>query len=244
MQTSRKQENILAQQNKSNLTALWKRMGVTSELMSDGYTVFRSKSWPHRIWVEDNTGMAVNHCNFQLLEKHNIVPTWENQLQSHSIQIDDQPLDLLFSQTAMVLSMQGQPINTTQTIQVTEVDSDETLQHWLTIASEAFAYEIDKQVIAPLVSAQDISLLLAFSQGKPIATGLLYKTGNILGVHQIGVAKNAQGQGIARQLMYYVIEAARSLKVDFITLQASEAGLGLYRRLGFKVQFNIGNYQA
>lgn len=71
----------------------------------------------------------------------------------------------------------------------------------------------------------------------------MYKTGDVIGVHLIGVPAEYRGKGIARAIMNYVIQLSIEIGSQYLTLQASSAGEPLYRSLGFKEQFLIKNYR-
>lgn len=89
----------------------------------------------------------------------------------------------------------------------------------------------------------DVKILLLKKQGQAAVTALVYRTGSVVGVHLVGVKVEYRGQGIARELMHYVIQLSLDLGAHYITLQASAAGEPLYRQLGFVEQFLINNYQ-
>ncbi|GAA3526476.1 hypothetical protein GCM10022394_01980 [Zobellella aerophila] len=76
-----------------------------------------------------------------------------------------------------------------------------------------------------------------------MATALLNKTGEVIGVHQVGVPPEHRGKGIANGLMQRLIAACQDWGDRHITLQASGAGEDLYRRQGFEPRFRIKSYR-
>ncbi len=70
-----------------------------------------------------------------------------------------------------------------------------------------------------------------------------YKTGDTIGIHQVGVKPCFQGQGIARHLMAALLMRCQNWQAKRAVLQASSAGLPLYQSLGFNSQFIIKSYQ-
>ncbi len=156
-----------------------------------------------------------------------------------------------FTQLAMYKELEQQVQNQSyatdkidkQTVDLIEVNTSEDCQIWVDLASEAFAYTVDFLVVEKLINDKSIKLFLGKQGGRVVATGLLYKTGDIIGCHQVGVKTTIQGQGIARLLMQELIEVAVAWEGKYIVLQASEAGQSLYKSLGFKAQFSIKNYQ-
>jgi GNAT superfamily N-acetyltransferase len=67
----------------------------------------------------------------------------------------------------------------------------------------------------------------------------LFKTGDVAGIHQIGVPDDHKGKGYATKMMHSLIEAAGKWQVDYLVLQASEGGRPVYRKLGFVELFLI-----
>jgi len=130
--------------------------------------------------------------------------------------------------------------------QVNRVRSGEEIAKWIEITSEAFAYHIDhidRVVIEKLINDNTIQILTASQNEQVVACALLYKTGDSIGVHQLGVKKAFQGKGVARRFMLEIIAICALWQGKFIVLQASKEGLPLYESLGFKAQFLIKNYK-
>ena len=47
------------------------------------------------------------------------------------------------------------------------------------------------------LAREDTQILLAYDEdSQPVATGLLFKTGDVAGIHQIGVPADHQGKGL------------------------------------------------
>ncbi|WP_319379757.1 GNAT family N-acetyltransferase [Thiomicrorhabdus sp.] len=157
-----------------------------------------------------------------------------------------------FEQTAMYLNLDKlNPENNAakrdekdlDDLHLIAVTSQEDLSHWIKIASEAFQYDVNSESLIPLLDDSDIRILLGQFQGSPVACALLYKTGSIIGLHQMGVRKDYQGKGIARRFMYKLMQLSAEWSGKTMVLQASNAGLPLYEKLGFSEQFFIENYQ-
>ena len=157
-----------------------------------------------------------------------------------------------FEQTAMCLALPGkakhkpQPQPQPQLRPGFYVKSVNTLQDskvWADIGSEAFAYEIDHCVVQQLIHADDVQLLVGWDNHQPIVSGLLYKTGDVIGVHQVGVKPAFQGKGFANSFMLDIIAACEQWQGKYVVLQASQRGKPLYEKLGFKSQFIIKNFK-
>lgn len=86
-------------------------------------------------------------------------------------------------------------------------------------------------------------MLLAEKDKEPVGTAILFYTGQVVGLHQLGVAQAAQGQGVARIMMHQLLALASESQARWMTLQASRKGLGLYEQPGFSRQGVVRNYQ-
>lgn len=255
--------------NLRNLVGLWHKYG-SQQIEGGTYPhAFTNTGWPNRCWVD--WGVWDKETLNQILqESHHIkkfltyapvsavVPIFrnlgtcntslENQTQAHTLlekELLEQHWHCQFEQTAMYLDLSASPAATMRGndgFQVVPVSQSESLSTWVDIASEAFGYSVDYSVIEPLIDDYDLKILLGYQNATAVACGLLYKTGDVIGLHQFGVKRAFQRKGIAHRFMQQLIAISIHWQGKLMVLQASEAGQPLYCRLGFKEQFLIRNY--
>ena len=195
--------------NLSNLTKLWHKYGSQPVKATTLPLLQANTCWPHRCWIDwkappDNDiaqrqGDVNDSRWMENIPESTVFPLWptmsaDNNLPGSKLgsQIIEQLLldkrwHFAFEQTAMYIALQGNARHLPQTrsgFKVKPVDTLEDIKVWTDIGSEAFAYQIDLAVIQQLVNLNDIQLLLGWESGQAIASGLLYKTGDIIGVHQ------------------------------------------------------------
>ena len=235
--------------NIENLTQLWKQMGARP-CFSEGMEKFQmSVSWPNRCWIEselliDEISTIAHRIN-QTTEDV-IVPVWvelgglTEQLESI---LTSSGFEALFEQTAMYLDLENYPIMGQSDLELLPIDSERDIRTWTDIAARSFEYEIDNSVIQKIAVNSNVKLFMAYLGDHPAATAMLFNTGDVTGIHQMGVLPEYRGQGIARKLMQDIINLCIQMPARYITLQASTAGEPLYSSLGFKRQFKIQNYQ-
>ena len=75
---------------------------------------------------------------------------------------------------------------------------------------------------------------IAYLNGEPVASSLLHLGAGVAGLYWIGTLPKARRQGIATALTRYTLQHAQSLGYHRAILQASDAGVSIYRSLGFK----------
>ncbi|MFK5947918.1 MAG: GNAT family N-acetyltransferase [Methylococcales bacterium] len=252
--------------NLFNLTCLWKKYG--SWPVNEGALprLHANMHWPHRCWRDWNTsnigytmpGPPSDTAWLEDVPESVILSIWPPMSDNKSgvaVPFEQQLIEkrLLekqwicdFEQIAMYMELQEEstclPLSRPG-FQVMTVRASEDIKKWVDIGSEAFAYRIDYPVIENLINDKSIRILLAYEGTQAVASALLYKTGKIIGIHQVGVKQAFQGQGVARCFMQNIIASCIMWQGKYIVLQASQAGLPLYDSLGFKVQFTIKNYQ-
>lgn len=56
-------------------------------------------------------------------------------------------------------------------------------------------------------------------------------------IDDLGTLPSYQKQGFATELVHFALEQAKNLKANYCFLEASESGLSLYKKIGFKSLF-------
>lgn len=241
-----KQLNIA---NIKNLTLLWKLMGVRISPVNGMGKFLLSDHWPHRCWPEEKLkadALVAIGQNIRQLNNSCVVPVFhfagantrylENILTSNDFKI-------AFEQTAMYLEMNTYTPASQSQLELITVSHAHDIEQWTEVASISFNYKIDTAAIHAIACHPDVKLISACVDHRPVATAMLFNTGNITGLHQVGVLPSDRGQGIAYHLMNDILLLCRQMGAGYITLQASTAAEGLYEKLGFIRQYKISNYQ-
>jgi ribosomal protein S18 acetylase RimI-like enzyme len=240
--------------NISNLTALWRAFGTVGVEAEQPLVATRSASWPHRCWFEMHGGDSALAAVAGVLDRLPagfIVPVWDGpQAASLETLLAAQGYRETFRQTAMSLRLEdyrrhrgAAPASTDPARLVLQrLDSIESVLTWCGVGSEAFGYCIDPEAIADALATPGLELYLGLIGGEAVATGLLLQTGEVVGIHQVGVSGAVRGLGLARELMHRLLERSVDCGASCVTLQASEAGAPLYRSMHFDELFTIRNY--
>jgi len=242
--------NELIEANIDNLTSLWKKMGVQSGTsLSTIKQLNKSLSWPNRCWFDwEINAFEISSIDniISYLENDSIIPIWDvgdgsiNRLEQLLI---EGGFKVSFEQSAMFLDTREYMVFDLPDVDVTTIKSIHDIDTWTKVAIQSFGYDIDISVIQKIASVPDVRLFLVTVDSQPAATAMIYKTGEVIGIHQMGVSEAYRGKGIAHKLMRHIIAQCIESSCKYITLQASAAGQGLYEKLGFKHQLIIRNYQ-
>ena len=85
-----------------------------------------------------------------------------------------------------------------------------------------------------LVSDPDVEVFTARLDGRPAGTSIAIRTGEVSGVYGVGPAPQARRRGVGTAATWAAVEAGRAWDCDTIVLQATDMGLPIYERMGFR----------
>lgn len=81
----------------------------------------------------------------------------------------------------------------------------------------------------------DVRLFVYYHHNQPVATLELFASDeDTVGIYGLATLEDTRGQGIGSALMTHALNESKRLNYKSVVLQASEDGIGIYRRLGFK----------
>ncbi|MBA4502679.1 GNAT family N-acetyltransferase [Marinobacterium marinum] len=229
--------------NIDNLTGLWRLM--RADRLSSG--LWQSECWPRRCWGGWEDGL--NSTGQALLREAPVgylCPIWDVGVETADVENDllAGGFEMGLQQRAMVLPLhEVEPIESTLTLNLSAIGSEQDAAIWAEVCGRAFGYHIDVGVIDRLRNLPEVEVLWATREGAVVATAILYHSGAVTGVHQVGVPPELQGQGIARELMWQLVARLKTTAVESLCLQASAAGEPLYLNMGFKPQFLMRSYR-
>ena len=242
--------------NLDNLTRLWQGYGARSLYADDQFNLCQNSSWPHRVWAEmaSSVSETVLQKAAERVATTTLFPLWPAMTEAGSA-ASQETVDALvrksrdwqyaFQHTAMALRLDkprsvNAQTDTRNPIQINRLSGNADVAAWVATGSKAFGYSIEEDVIVPLLNREDTQIFLGYNEdSQPVATGLLFKTADVVGIHQIGVPFDHQGKGYATQMMRFLIQRAEKWQASYVVLQASEAGRPVYQKLGFVDQFLI-----
>lgn len=222
--------NTLVTQNYMNLLDLWRCYGAVEK---DG--LWFSKGWPYRVWhdsldhkltFQTLSGIQLNE-NQQVvtLQKTNLVCTKnENELRA------DANLTLMH----LSISQATIPLVPHSRLELLNRDDIAGIRAFMHLCSEGFGYSLELASLCRAAKQKGVKLGFLQVNNERVATILLFRQGQSLGVFQLTVPPKYRGKKYATHIMLHTINWAKKQGLSAITLQASEMGLALYQRLGFE----------
>jgi GNAT superfamily N-acetyltransferase len=108
-------------------------------------------------------------------------------------------------------------------------------------APPAFGPEIVAAILAhtgPRLALEPVPMrYVGWLAGEPVSASRLSLAGGTAGIYAVATLPHVRGRGIGRALTLAPLQAARGLGYRIATLQSTEAGYPVYRRIGFREVF-------
>jgi GNAT superfamily N-acetyltransferase len=107
------------------------------------------------------------------------------------------------------------------------------------IATSAAGFGVDRAIFdaivtEALVARPDVTLYVGYTDGVPVTTGLSARTGRTIGIYTIATIEAARRRGYGAAMTMRIVDDGLAAGCDVSVLQASDMGLPIYERLGFR----------
>ena len=236
----------MIQENINNLISLWQVAGLSMnsyfENENFNYAVVENSEWPNRLWFDhdvDNKSLNAAKEFLSRQSKNLTVPYWDiYDFNSYEL-FESTGFKIKFKQIGMSMTLKNK-FDFKKRLTIELISDEKEAQAWENIYPDAFGYKISKEI---LLNTQDkIEYYLASLNSEPVGTAIVYNTGNVSGIHGVGVIPSARRKGYAEEIMKHVLNESINAGMKFSTLQASDMGKGIYLRLGYSEDFIINNF--
>lgn len=241
-----KEKTDLIQNNIKNLTSLWATVGASFKAYYKTpdfeYCQIKDSEWPNRLWLHKpitQEGVGLIKEKSATFSTNITLPIWNVYNHKKDVVLEDYGFTLKFEQVGMFLKP-DKYFNVKDDVKIKRVTGSIEAKTWSKIFMESFGYLISFETV--IKTLKNVNYYLAYHDGVAIGTAILHKTGNTIGVHSVGIPPEDRRRGYAEQIMRLLINIAIENQNEYIVLQASNMGKGLYLKLGFKEQFVIKNY--
>ncbi|MFB6456282.1 GNAT family N-acetyltransferase [Chitinophaga sp. Hz27] len=232
--------------NINNLTSIWEIVGNTFNTLhkdsSYNYCYVPGSDWPNRVWVAPGTGAegqqqaieAVKRVPLGLTYSH-----WRGNSEEESLLLKNSGLVIKSEQVGMSMHLK-ELLPVAGRLQLIPIREQAQADIWEALYPQSFGYKISAETV--LKTAHLIPYFLIYLNEEPIGTILSIQTGDVIGIHCLGVIPAHRRKGYAEEAMAMALNEAIKKGITWATLQASQLGKGIYSRMGFTDDFMVTNY--
>ena len=132
---------------------------------------------------------------------------------------------------------------------IEQVDTEDTLKLWGQIFGAGFGFpdfiaDAFYNFIASqgLAADQPLRNYIGRLNGEAVGISSLFLGAGVAGIYNVATLPSAQRQGIGSAMTLYPLHEARLMGYRAAILQSSEAGVGVYRKLGFQEYCQLEQY--
>lgn len=128
-------------------------------------------------------------------------------------------------------------------LSITPIDGEDALRSWLSVIIDSFGFPaflrgdtlfFKLHARLGLDDASSWRYYLGWRGGEPVSASALFLHAGVAGLYNLGTIAGARRHGVGRAMTAAPLRDAGALGYRVGVLQATPAGLGLYRRLGFQ----------
>ena len=137
----------------------------------------------------------------------------------------------------MAMHPLGAPPPTPIGFRLEEVDEPELHAAFLALVAESFELPLDvmaETYTFELAQSPGFAELMGWESGRPVAGSMVSVNEGVAGIYNVVTSPAARGRGLGAYMTWSAIDAGRERGCDIATLQSSEMGFGVYRRMGFR----------
>ncbi|MGZ7050233.1 MAG: GNAT family N-acetyltransferase [Methanobacterium sp.] len=216
-----------------------------------------TKNWQNRIFManfnESSASTDIEHL-ISKIRKLKISVLWFVTPMSRPKNLKDLLKDHGFTPLnywkSMAIALEKIPerINIPEGLKIKEVFNLEELRIWTDILVKSFefpkiAVSYKKYFINLGAQNPNFQYYLGFFNGKAVSSAVLYKGGGAAGLFYIGTVPEYRRKGISKAMTCYLLNEAKNEGYTISTLQASEMGYPLYKKIGFEKYYTTDIYR-
>jgi ribosomal protein S18 acetylase RimI-like enzyme len=150
---------------------------------------------------------------------------------------------------ALDLTALGENVRMPPGLVVEPVADVQNLRSWVEVV--ALSFGLPDGVVSVLLDVYETTLFgeeapwrlyLGSIDSEPVGASQLFLHAAVAGIYHLGTVPQAQGQGIGTAMTVAALHGGRELGARVAVLRAAQAGLGIYRGLGFREYNRFGRY--
>lgn len=211
-----------------NIIHIFRGSKLTKVELTDAVDYFRECSLAFCIWVskENLTNNVKRYLKDLSLSRQNEEMGMVLSLKTYT------PIPEETSKKIITVNNRDQLSDYAKVIAENWTPMDENVLRYFEITSENY-----------LKKNNQILLLIYYHNDQPVATVEMSPTDHItVGLYGVATLAAFRGRGIGSSMMTFALNKAKQLGYSKVILQASEDGIGIYKRLGFMEQTSYFEY--
>ncbi len=151
--------------------------------------------------------------------------------------------DLYYEQSGMAICLDKIDEFSNNEHELRVIDNEADLFKWVDAVNKAFDINDNPELYLKLLSDKDLIFYAGYDSGKIAATTLLFCSGDIAGIHQVGTLKEYRGKGFGTALTKKAFYDAKLKGCTFGVLQASEMGKRVYSKVGLTEYCKVRHWE-
>ena len=194
--------------------------GLGLEEIREAVGYFRERKLAYCIWImaENLTEQVQDHFNKLELERKNTEPGMVLDLSLYQPVLRENHSQIVVAANAAGIADFAAVI----------------AANWTPADKNVLLY-YERTALSYLASDNRVELLVYYEQNKPVATIEIFATdADTVGLYALATHADHRGKGIGSSLMYFALNRIKAKGYRHVILQASEDGIGIYRKLGFQ----------
>lgn len=132
-------------------------------------------------------------------------------------------------------------------LRIVAARDEKTLDDHALVCSLGFGMplEIAKAVVPPrLLQTLDAEVYVGYIDGKPVTSSALFFNNGVAGVYNVATVDSHRRKGLGEAMTWHAVRRGRELGCLFSSLQASDMGKPVYKRMGFCVATTYPTFTA
>lgn len=120
--------------------------------------------------------------------------------------------------------------------EIKEVLIQEDLDNWFNIVNEnLFRFnKFKNNIFEKLITKKEIKLFIAYIDGIPAATSMLFTSNKVAGIYMVTVDEKYRNVGAGTLITAKALDEAKKLKCNTSCLQSTDIAIKMYKDLGYK----------
>ncbi|NLR56882.1 GNAT family N-acetyltransferase [Chitinophaga polysaccharea] len=239
--------SLVTEKNIHNLTSLWTLAGNAAgqyfQQAGFNYCLVPGSEWPNRIWLNNPADTDTIRTIADVIKNAPVpltVSYWGHTQQNLHPVFEQLGFSIKSEQTGMSLKLEKayEQLNRLNLVRVT---TPEQAAAWDALYPLSFGYRIAADILNK--TREEVQYYLVYHQQEAMGTAIVHETGNLVGIHGVGIVPAYRKQGFAEEVMAMLLNSALAQQKEMATLQSSAMGKNIYLKLGFAEDFKMTNYQ-